>query len=378
MTQSVPFIDVDGHIAEPQNLWQDYIEPQYRDRTLQILEDDAGLEYLDIDGVMSCFGRGGTLGALCAIGQDVTPYLTPGKISWADALIPGAYDPHARIAIMDAEGIDKSLIYPSLGLLWEADCNDAQLAAATCRAYNNWIFDFCGASPGRLIPVAHIPTLDVAEGVAELKRTAKLGAKAAMLSAATPLQRPLGGNYFDPLWEEAQALGMPVTIHPASGSGYLPTYFYPERADLTTWWVFMYSAEHVKMQFTTLFNGGTFEKFPALKVVVLESGTGWLASWLERMDDKYAINGFTTPMKMRPSEYFHRNCWIVMDPDDTAAETNIATLGSDRFMWAYDYPHSDSITEPVEKLNATLASLRPVDRNAVIGMNAIDLYDLST
>ena len=72
MNATAPFIDVDGHIAEPQDLWQTYIEPQYRDRTLQILKDSDGLEYLSIDGMASWFGRGGTLGALCAIGQDVT------------------------------------------------------------------------------------------------------------------------------------------------------------------------------------------------------------------------------------------------------------------------------------------------------------------
>ena len=377
MNTATPFIDVDGHIAEPQTLWQDYIEPKYRDRTLQILEDDEGLEYLSIDGVASWFGRGGTLGALCAIGQDVTPFLTPGKISWADALIPGGYDPHARIQVMDTEGIDKSLIYPSLGLLWEPDCKDSQLAAATCRAYNNWVFDFCRPYPGRLIPVTHIPMMDVAESVKELHRTAKLGSKAIMISAATPLQRPLGGRYFDPFWVEAQALGIPVTIHPASGSQYLPTYLYPEREELTTWWVFMYSGEHVKMQFTSLFNGGTFEKFPRLKVVVLESGTGWLTAWLDRMDEKYAINGFTTPMKRKPSEYFQRNCWIAMDPDDTTAEANIAKLGSERFLWAYDYPHSDSITEPVTKLKQTLAPLSSEDQNKVIGQNALKLYNLT-
>ena len=377
MTAPTPFIDVDGHIAEPPSLWQDYIEPNYRDRTLRILEDEGGLEFLSIDGTASWFGRGGTLGALCAIGQDATPFLTPGKVSWADALIPGGYDPHARIEVMNAEGIDKTLIYPSLGLLWEADCKDPQLAAATCRAYNNWVFDFCRPHPDRLIPVTHIPTLDVAEGVRELARTARLGSKAAMISAATPMRRPLGGSYFDPLWRQAQELDMPITIHPASGSEYLPTYLYPERDDLTTWWVFMYAGEHTKMQFSTLFNGGTFEKFPRLKVVVLESGTGWLVSWLERMDEKFAINGFTTPMKRKPSEYFQSNCWIAMDPDDVTAEFNIERLGSERFLWAYDYPHSDSITEPVSKLKDTLARLPPEDRNRVIGGNAVSLYNLT-
>ena len=117
--------------------------------------------------------------------------------------------------------------------------------------------------------------------------------------------------------------------------------------------------------------------FPRLKVVVLESGTGWLTAWLDRMDEKYAINGFTTPMKRKPSEYFQRNCWIAMDPDDTTAEANIAKLGSERFLWAYDYPHSDSITEPVTKLKQTLAPLSSEDQNKVIGQNALKLYNLT-
>lgn len=214
MSTTTPYIDVDGHILEPANLWMDYIEPKFRDRTLKIAEDDQGLEYLSIDGKPSWFAQGGTLGALGAIGQDVNPFLEPGRIKWDDALLPGGYDPHARIKVMDEEGIAKSMVYPSLGLVWEADCTDAKLAAATCRAYNNWMFDFCRPYPGRLIPVSHIPTLDVEEGVKELRRTAKLGAKAAMVSGASPGRRPLGGSYFDPLWKEAEGLDIAVTLHP--------------------------------------------------------------------------------------------------------------------------------------------------------------------
>ena len=80
MSTTTPYIDVDGHILEPANLWMDYIEPKFRDRTLKIAEDDKGLEYLSIDGKPSWFAQGGTLGALGAIGQDVNPFLEPGRI----------------------------------------------------------------------------------------------------------------------------------------------------------------------------------------------------------------------------------------------------------------------------------------------------------
>ena len=94
---------------------------------------------------------------------------------WTKRAKHGPMDPHERVKVMDAEGIDQTLIYPSLSLAME--CTDAELVAANCRAYNNWVFDFCKTHPERLIPVAHIPVQDVEEGVVELRRTAKLGAK---------------------------------------------------------------------------------------------------------------------------------------------------------------------------------------------------------
>ena len=376
MSTTTPYIDVDGHILKPADLWLNYIEPKYRDRTLKIAEDEHGLEYLSVDGKPSWFAQGGTLGALGAIGQDVNPFLEPGKIKWEDALLPGGYDPHERVKVMDEEGIGKSMVYPSLGLVWEADFTDPALAAANCRAYNNWVFDFCKPYPDRLIPVTHIPTLDVEEGVKELRRTAKLGTKAGMISGASPGRRPLGGRYFDPLWKEAEGLGITMTLHPSSGPDHMPNYLYPNIEECTTWWIFVVSAEDVKLQFTTFFNEGTFDKFPGLKLVVLESGTGWLVPWIQRMDDKFEYNGFTTPMKKKPSEYFNANCWIAMDPDDENLHYNLRHLNPDRFVWAYDYPHSDSITEPRKKLDENLAPLAPETRQLIIGETAMRLYDL--
>jgi len=373
MDTSARYIDVDGHILEPSGIWEEYIEPKYRDRALKILKDDKGLEYLSIDGKPSLFGSGGTLGALGAMGQDVHPFREPGRIEWEAPELPrGGFDPNERVKVMDAEGIDQTLVYPSLGLVWEGECRDGELAAANCRAYNNWIFDFCKTNPSRLIPVAHIPTLDVEEGVKELRRSAKLGAKALMLSSRGPADRPYGGRYFDPLWREAEGLGIPVTIHPADP---VLTYLYTiEQA--TAWWLFVQAGEHVKMQFTTFFNEGTFERFPRLKLVVLESGTGWLVPWLKRMDEKFRIYGYTTPMKLKPSEYFQRNCWISMDPDDEMVHFNVEHLGADKILWAYDFPHSDAVTEPVQKLDENLAPLPAETRRRIIGENAVELYRL--
>jgi len=89
----------------------------------------------------------------------------------------GAYDPSARLRLMDEVGLDVSVLFPSLGLTWEVEVKDAELASAYARAYNNWIIDFCPTDPKRLIPVVHISLLDIAEGVKEVQRVAKLGVK---------------------------------------------------------------------------------------------------------------------------------------------------------------------------------------------------------
>ena len=372
------FVDVDGHIMEPPGLWQEYIDPEYKDRALRIAQDEKGLEYLSVDGKKAWFMQGGTLGALGAIEQDVRPFLTPGKISWKDAMLPGGHDPHERIKVMDAEEIDTTLVYPSLGLGWENDCDDPKLAAANCRAYNDWVFDFCRPYPNRLIPVAHIPTKDVQESVKELRRTAKLGAKAAMLGSDSPSDYPYGHLYYDPLWAEAQELDIPMTIHPATGKNSVTAQAYPRQKDINTWWVFVLGGENVKLNFTSFFAEGTFERFPRLKLVVLESGIGWLVYWIDRMDEKFEVNGFTTPMKQMPSEYFQRQCWISMDPDERLARFSIEVLGADKFLWAYDYPHSDSIVKPVKELKENLAPLPEESQRKVFGENAIKLYSLST
>ena len=94
------------------------------------------------------------------------------------------------------------------------------------------------------------------------------------------------------------------------------------------------------------------------------------------MDDKFVVNGFTTPMKMKPSEYFQRNCWISMDPDDKMAQFNVEHLGAEKLLWAYDYPHSDSVTEPTAKLNENLEPLQSSQRDAIVGASAVQLYGL--
>jgi len=150
-------IDADGHILEPPDLWERYLEPQYRDRALRIRVDDDGLEYLEIGGRASQLSRRGFPGTLGAMGkmhvEDVRP--SPERTYLAGAP-HGSMDMKERLERLDAENLDAAVLYPTIGILWEAELPDAELSLAYCRAYNRWIADFCRDSRGRLVPIGDL------------------------------------------------------------------------------------------------------------------------------------------------------------------------------------------------------------------------------
>ena len=162
---------------------------------------------------------------------------------------------------------------------------------------------------------------------------------------------------------------MPMTIHPSTGPNSVSAVAYPDAEDQTPWWLFLYGGETVKLNFSSYFNHGTFDRFPDLKVVILESGIGWLVWWLDRMDEKFEINGFTTPMKEIPSTYFKRQGFISMDPDERLAKLSIEILGADRFMWAYDFPTpTPSSTPSMSSRRTSETCRRKTSRRCSAGM----------
>ena len=112
-TQSV--IDADGHVLEPADTWLKYLDPSFRDRAIRIARDEQGYEVLLIDGQPLKTLRG-QLGALGGINMDTAKLLTRGEISYAEGSPPGSYDPVARLRVMDGEGIDAVLLYPTIGI----------------------------------------------------------------------------------------------------------------------------------------------------------------------------------------------------------------------------------------------------------------------
>jgi predicted TIM-barrel fold metal-dependent hydrolase len=167
-------VDADGHVLEPRDTWQKYLEPNLRGDAIRIEKDEAGLEVLIVENKIHPSLRG-TLGGLGGIAMDSTELMTPGKRSYEEGCPPGGYDPAARLSVMDDEKIDIVLLYPTIGITWEGMVENPKLATAYSRAYNRWIVDFCSHDRTRLVPIAHICRTDPEGAVEEVTRARQAG-----------------------------------------------------------------------------------------------------------------------------------------------------------------------------------------------------------
>lgn len=377
-------IDADGHVLEPGDVWVRYIDPRYRAEAIRVRRAADGRDELMIHGCPAQLTTPEMLGGFGGMGMPLEE-LAAAALSgrYAENAPRAAVDPAARLALLDHDGISHALLYPSLGLQWEAEVADAAYAQAHCRAYNRWIEEFCAGSGGRLLPVAHLSLGDVVGAVAELHRAVRAGARGAFVLPFTLSGVPHGHPDHDPLWAAAQELDVPIAIHtgidPPERSLHhrFAGLSWPQDVPQGIWYLQLMFTQAVQQAFTTFFLYGTFDRFPRLKLVVLESGAGWLGFWLDRMDALYkGPLRVTLPLADLPSTYVRRQCWISADPDERALPPVVDYVGDDRFLWASDFPHSDHDAGYMDELHALLALLRPESRPRLLGENVARLYGI--
>lgn len=377
-----PVVDADGHVLEPGDMYQTYIDPRYRDRALRIEVDTRGHENLIIDNQpYQSESMRGNLGAIGGIGMDRKKLLSRGMVTYAEGSPAGGYDPKARLAVMDDEEIDIAILYPTLGIFWEGAVRDPQLATAYTQAYNRWIAEFCRENPKRLYPIAHISLLDPEGAVEETRRARKDGCVGIYLSPDLPArnEKRFDDPAFVRFWETVQDLQMPVAFHVIVRE--LPTlYEWTRRFNGQPGPIGLFGhaflALDVMAAFTSMITLGIFEKYPRLRCAVLETGATWIGAWLDRLDHKGAVTEAFSPIKLKPSEYFSRQCVVSADPDESMIAPVVNHLGADYFIWASDYPHIDASFGVVKEMKERLASLPAADQQKVLGENAVRFYQL--
>ncbi len=374
-------VDADGHVLEPPDLWERYLEPRYRSRAMTIRKDEQGQEYLEIDGKPSKLvakNMPAGLGAMDLLAGIKVEREETGLL-YVDNAPLGAMDPQERLERLDQEGLERVFLYPTLGVLWECECEDLELAQAYVRAYNRWIVDFCADSDGRLIPIAQVSLGDPAAAEKELRRAARDGVRGVWAAPFVMTRKPFAHKDHHRVFAAAEELGLPLGIHPS----FEPKWAGPGRMGSVTsrrysFFLNVIAPDAVRHAFTSLFQFGVFDLFPKLKVVVLESGASWIGYWLDRMDAVYeSPQGRACPLKQKPSVYFKRQCWISADPDETTLAPIIPIVGEGRFFWASDFPHPDHSPAYIQNLNRLVAQLPERARDGLLGRNVLRAYGLA-
>ncbi len=362
-------VDCDSHVMEPPDLWERYLEPEFKNRAIRIARDPAdGMEVLLVDNQPLLRG---VLAGLGGANLERPKLLVPGAVPYLEGCPPASYVPEERIRMLDEWGVDAGVLFPTVGILW--DVEDNALATAYARAYNNWINDFAAHNRRRIIPIAHLALQDPAAALAELRRCLRLGFKGVFLPPETITGRRFSHSDFDPIWRECEETGIPVCLHvivrfnrrpPILGDFYQPGEF---RA---VWGFALGGFAQIVPAMLTMIADGLLDRFPRLKVLCVEAGCGWAPYMMDRMDEKYEHLGWTFPLKMKPSDYFRRNIWVVAEPEERTLGAVMDLMGEDRVLWGSDFPHIDSTLEAPRLIRKSVAELSPERQKKLLGENA--------
>jgi predicted TIM-barrel fold metal-dependent hydrolase len=361
---SASLISADSHVFEPGDLWTTRADAKYRERVPQVVRregDDAYVMRYE-DGSALTFAGFATAGkwqgrTSSNMGLDEVPR--------------GGFDPAARLEDMAVDGVRAEVLYPSFGMRLFA-VEDADFQAECMRVYNDWLAEFCAAVPDRLIGHALIPTLDLDEGVREVRRAAALGLKGVLINAHPTPDRNYGSRLYEELWATLEELGLPASLHLYAGN-YKQNYgrFLVE---------YTLDTGMVQRSVAEIVLSGVLERYPGLRLLVVESDIGWVAHFLTRMDHVFQRKGPRFERELTsgllPSELFRRQFGCVFIEDRPGILAREVT-GSDILMWGSDYPHNDSTwPDSRETLDRILAGVPEDERRLITYENAARLYGI--
>jgi uncharacterized protein len=367
------YVDSDSHLLEPNEIASEYVPAKYRDLVPQVVERD-GIAYMKIEGKVFDelpIAAAGIPNGLSDLEKTI-------HTKW-DEVPAGAKEPHARLQVLDTEGLSASVLYPTIGLLY-AGIRDSEVAAATCNAYNRWVADFCQVAPSRLYGVGTVPLQDVGSATAELRHIARLGLCAATIRPTPYNRRRLNDPAYESFWNTAEDLDLAISVH---GSFAIDTIAsvasdrYPNN-DLFFSHVICHPLEQ-EMASMDIVCGGVLARHPKLRVSFLEAGSGWILYWLDRLDGHYEKMGKLVPwMKERPSDYFRRQCWIAYDADETTLQYVVDHGLGRNILWGADYPHFDCLYPgALEELREKLSGFRDEVGDALLRSNPAQFYGIN-
>ena len=375
-------ISADCHIDLPwlpEDLFVSEASDEFKARMPYVAETENGRHWVSQGG--------GQFGLQNGMGSAGRRYV-PGQIHRSDRMAEqGLYrdgengirrltEPNLRIKDQDLDGVQAEVLYGILGAAMRL--KDDEAAAEMMRIYNAWLADFCAAHPERFAGLANIPSHDVESAVREVERVAKRGVLRGIEVANTHEMAPLFDPSWQPLWAAAEAAGLPLHYHTI---GPRMDYDFSGMAALQRRQAF---AVHItsfqlamsKIIMETIY-GGVLEAHPTLKLVIGESGIGWIPYILEHMDLEWEDQFKDLTLTMKPSEYWHRQCYATYQSDPIGIRL-LDILGEDNVMWGSDFPHPDGVWPDSQTfIERELGGVSEATRRKIICDNAAKLYGFS-
>ena len=414
--------DSDSHVVEPPSLWDRYLDPEYRalgKHALWRYEGRTGA-YLKVNGEIF-LDRGNPNLPRHALWRPGMDWDAIGALNpqVKHAAVEGASDPHARLADMDAMGVDQTLMYPT----WFAEgffqVRDPDVAYALARAYNDWIIEFCKAAPQRLFAAGILPLQNMDFALEELRRLTRAASlRAIFIRPVFVEDRYLNHPYYDPLWAELERLGMTAAVHAtpglwnpewtshgpffekikdrlvqpiapgggggpfaggSGGAGQTTTFTgatplgHPMAPILANW------LDNHMFVASALIGFTVMERYPAMKVVVAHGKASWMQEVLEKMEASTRVIPLLHhyPVSTEPEELWeHGNVMLGFDGEERLI-LKLPDEFAGKVVWGSRYPHHDAASawDALARLRAANVPEPLIAR--MMGSNAVAQLDVA-
>jgi len=343
-------IDCDRHVIEPIDMWAEYTEKKVFENTpVKLLLDSEEKRLNRIKNLK--------------LDVSLPPIYTLGDSSilgnWgeteqiASALINGeskeerkkATNPVDQIVSMDEANIVTAKIFPTFaGYIANHKAIDAKTSLAYTKAYNRWLLDYCNYDSVRLNGVGLISRHDPVSLVSQVENVVKRGWSAITIRPEPILGKTLGDPSYEAFWQACEYHNLAIAFHGGThlqGSSVGIDRFSSRFA--------LHSCAHpmeAQLAFVSLLAAGVLERHPKLKFAFLEAGASWVPHWLWRLDN-ICYPEFPSlvkdNIKMLPSEYFKRQCWVAIEPGEPCLRQVIDVIGHEKLLYGSDYPHPDHL-----------------------------------
>jgi uncharacterized protein len=371
-------ISADSHMMEPPDLWVERLDRKFKDNAPRVITHDKKSQPIFVAPGMQPYPVA-TAFAAGRSGREMQDFIDQAGAEQAERY----RDPALRIEDQDQDGVCAEVLYTSLGMSLFG-LEDAELQAACFRGYNDWVSEFCSYDRKRFVGIALISLADVEQGAEELRRASKIGLKGAMIWGAAPPDKPFWHHLYDPFWETAQELAMPLSLHVITGApGTSGRVAQPQPPAMklkgsTRVTRYMKLPLDCQASFTDMILGGVLMRFPRLKLVSAENDAGWIAHYMYRLDHAFEKFGvfLETRLDLKPSDYISRQLWATFQ-DDPIGPLTWQYFGEDKFMWASDYPHTDStFPHSREVIEKDFAAVPEKVKRKMVCDNAAALYQV--